>query len=183
MNYGHEHQSWMRCRVVTQLVVVLLIGLFVFTYALSNIYLPYLDAKKLRTESVEHARQHIAVVCTNPATMKQLGRHGLADCAEYEKTVLIDVDYEASIDVLRRFNFCDGGNCMVLSFNAITLLTVFLPWTLVAFVVLLLVTVGCIGYKGYYALQRNYEMPMSQMLAVAELMSQQHRHAAIGKQC
>ena len=182
MQYGRDRQNWMQCRAISQMVVLVLFGLFVFMYTLSRFYLPYLDAFRVRKESVMHARQYIEVVCGNQHTLKQLGRHGLEDCAKYEKIVLMDVRHEAAIDVLRGLNFCDNGSCMVLSFNAITLLTTFLPMTLTLFVASLILAIGCIGYKFYNAMQRTYEMPISQAVAIAETMYRHQQHTVLGKQ-
>ena len=168
--YGHRQHSWVKCRVISQLAAAFLMLGFVFMYGLVHVYLPYIDAIKVRTEARDHAHKYIEKVCNNPALLRDLGRHGMEDCARFEKTMQLDINREASIDVLRQFNFCEKGSCMVLSFNAITLLTSFLPIFLLTFFALLFLIVGCIVYKGYQALQHNNELPLTQFMAAAQMM-------------
>lgn len=161
--YGHRTQvHWIRCRVFCKLAIVVVVSLFVFFSLLGAVYLPYLDAVQARSESYLQAERYInSAVCKDPAILASLGRFGQEDCARYARTLTLDIQAEASRDVLRKYNLCKDGDCVVLSFNLITLMTTFLPMFLVTCAALFLALVGCIVYGAYTSAETNNELPLA----------------------
>jgi hypothetical protein len=177
--YGHRKQAhWIQCKVFCKLAVVIVVGLFAFFSLLGAVYLPYLDAVQMRTESYLQAEQYVkSPVCSDPKILQTLGRFGQEDCARFARTLTLDIPSEASRDVLRKYNLCKDGDCIILSFNLVTLLTTFLPLCLVTCAAFFLLIVGYILYGAYMSAQANNELPvMLTNLMVQQLASQYTRH-------
>lgn len=150
-----------------QLMTLVLVGGLIFFLLLGTIYMPFVEAVQKRTESKEQAEIYTAKVCNNTEILSSLGRIGQRDCAEYARILKMDVEKEASLDVLRKLNLCKDGECLIMSFSLVTFVTTFLPMVLITFVVLLIVLIGRILYNGYVAMQANDELPMKYASALA----------------
>lgn len=159
--YGHQKQrQWVKCRAVCQLITLFAVGAMLVLSLYGGIYMPYLDAVERRTESYLHAKSFVeSEVCTNQKIRQQLGRHGDADCARFQKIVESNIYKEASMDVLHKYDLCKDGNCIVLSFNLVTFVTTLLP--LVLFIATLLLVLGVIYiiYSAFNSWQTSDELP------------------------
>lgn len=173
--YGnHQRDQWVKCRAVSQIACLALFGGFVFFSLLGGIYLPYRDAIAAYTEDVRRSESYIAGVCRQEAVLANLGRWGMEDCAKHARNLEMDIPRAASEAVLKRYNFCPDGNCVVLSFNLVTFVTTFLPGFLICLVLLLVLITGYIITRAYGSVQNNYELPMLVGMALANMKPSAH---------
>ena len=172
--YGHHRtESWVQCRAVVYMTLVLFVLALAFFSFLGALYIPFWDAKEARIEARRHAETYLASDVCTPRILAQLGRHGEADCAMHKKTLELDIDSAASKDVLMRYNLCKDGECIFLSFNLVTFMTQFMPLAL-GVLVLLFGIFGCCMIKwALSAMRGNAELPYTVAAAIVEQQMQQ----------
>jgi hypothetical protein len=153
---AHRQKSRTCCCVLVALVVL---GT-VFFIGLGAVYLPYLEALDARHERYNAAEAYVRVVCGNAETLANLGPVGERDCVRYRDTLRIDPERAASRDVLKMWNLCPEGECLIMSFSLVTLVTTLLPTFLLACAGTVALVLAWLVYMCYTLYRRNDELPV-----------------------
>jgi hypothetical protein len=182
LEYGeHRQQHWLQTRSCCCLAFALVIIGTVFFVGLGAVYLPYLEAYDKHTDAHNKAQTYLDSVCNNPQVMGQLGTVGKEDCAAYERTMKINIEKAASREVLKMWNLCPEGECFVMSFSLVTMITTFLPLVLLALGGLVLLLVAWVAYQCFGIYRRNEELPIRMASAFVAASHLASKTAAFGK--